>query len=135
MTPTLAQSYKPKFRTDVTVTVNGVVMVLAAKQCLTDESAFELRDLLEEEGHPSTVIPGPPQDFGASTSGEFSAMAPHLRFHDGANGGPGTIYNAGILADHFARNPWRAGDRDNVALRYVLEEIRLRSIEQGFSQA
>lgn len=156
---TLAQSYKPKFRNDVFVNnPDNTRAQINERYCLTNESAEELVAVLHEQGIEAEVIQAGPQaspnaaredakrvaaqqldpttdgptgGFGGGFS--HSDTVAFLQLKDGPDGGPGTVLNAGLLANYYANNPYREGSLQNVGLNKVLKDIEEAKQAQGFA--
>lgn len=120
-----AETFKPAFRNDVTVQVAGKVAQVNPEYCLSEESAFELQQLLTDQGKPSRIIQGHPMDIHGGAAA--SSTVAYLQFLDGPDGNPGTKVSAGIIAAYWAHQTW------NVALRYAIAEIEGEAKNQGFS--
>jgi hypothetical protein len=138
----LADNFKPEFRKDVTVSVPGAApTAVAPKQCLTMESAEQLKAIFEAEGLPCSIVEGHPMNFAGGAT--VSHLVPYLRFHDGESGfdqesqgvihTTGTTINAGLLADYWVHNPPKKLQPVNVALRNALLDYDRSAKDQSFS--
>jgi hypothetical protein len=124
-----AEQFHPRFNYDVAVQVPLARQSSAVhpKECLKEDSAKELAELLKEQGFQCRIFQGHPHGLEQGRTDAASTTVPWFQFFDGEDGAPGTRINAGLIADYWVHQT------PNIALRYAILEIKYESRRQGFN--